>query len=135
VGQGYYLSLYDDKQNKYFNIQPFLDKLGELAYNEHSLWGYIKDNPLRVKDYHELAYKDARFILFHFPILEWAHYWRKSVHLYGHNHRPRKPVSEYWDKRAINVGVDVNGFYPISAEVIYERAFDENGMEVSCVDT
>ena len=78
-----------------------------------------------VKDYHELVYKDARFILFHFPILEWAHYWRKSAHLYGHNHRPRKPVSEHWDKRAINVGVDVNRFCPISAEAIYLRAFDE----------
>jgi len=26
-----------------------------------------------VKEYYELDYKDARFILFHFPILEWAH--------------------------------------------------------------
>ena len=82
-----------------------------------------------VKEYYELDYKDARFILFHFPILEWAHFWRKSVHLYGHNHRPRKPVSEEWDKRAINVGVDVNGFYPISADVVYMKAFGENGAE------
>ena len=48
MGQGFYLSLYDDKQNKYLNIHPFFHKLGELAYNEHSLWGYIKNNPLRV---------------------------------------------------------------------------------------
>jgi len=48
MGQGFYLSLYDDKQNKYLNVHPFLHKLGELAYNEHSLWGYIKNNPLRV---------------------------------------------------------------------------------------
>ena len=48
MGQGFYLSLYDDKLNEYFNIHPFLNKLGELAYNEHRLWGYIKDNPLRV---------------------------------------------------------------------------------------
>ena len=82
-----------------------------------------------VKDYHEMVYKDARFILFHYPILEWAHYWRKSVHLYGHNHRPRKPVSEHWDKKAINVGVDLNGFFPVSAKAIYERAFGESGME------
>ena len=82
-----------------------------------------------VKDYYELDYKDSRFILFHFPILEWAHYWRKSVHLYGHNHRPRKPLSEIWDKRAINVSVDVNDFFPVSAEYIYERAFDEYSSE------
>jgi len=79
-----------------------------------------------VKDYHEIVFKDSRFILFHYPILEWAHFWRKSVHLYGHNHRPRKTVSDHWDKRAINVGVDVNKFFPISAETIYERAFAES---------
>jgi len=48
MGQGFYLSLYDDEQNKYLNIHPFLCKLGEIAYNEHSLWGYIRNNPLRV---------------------------------------------------------------------------------------
>jgi len=48
MGQGFYLSLYDDNQNKYLNVHPFFFKLGELAYNEHSLWGYIKNNPLRV---------------------------------------------------------------------------------------
>jgi len=83
-----------------------------------------------VKEYYELDYKDARFILFHFPILEWAHFWRKSVHLYGHNHRPRKSVSEEWDKRAINVAVDVNGFRPISANEIYEKAFAASESEI-----
>ena len=48
MGQSFYLSLYDEKQNKYLNVYPFLSKLGELAYAEHSLWGYIKNNPLRV---------------------------------------------------------------------------------------
>ena len=84
-----------------------------------------------VKDYHELAYNDARFILFHYPILEWAHYWRKSVHLYGHNHRPRKTVSEHWDNRAINVGVDVNSFFPISADAIYGKAFGDHPPDTS----
>ena len=48
MGQTFYLSLYDDHQNKYLNVHPFMSKLGELAYNEHSLWKYIKNNPLRV---------------------------------------------------------------------------------------
>ena len=82
-----------------------------------------------VKSYHEIEYRDARFILFHYPILEWAHYWRKSAHLYGHNHHQREPVSEHWDKHAINVSVDVNGFFPISAEDVYKRAFGESEPE------
>jgi len=76
-----------------------------------------------IKDYYELPYKDATFILFHFPILEWAHYWRKSVHLYGHNHHKREPVTEDWGKRAINVCTDVNNFTPISGDYIYKRVF------------
>ena len=82
-----------------------------------------------VKDYHVLSYKDARFVLFHFPILEWAHYHRKSVHLYGHihnnvSHRPDETAKfACLGDRAVNVGVDVNNFYPVSADSIYEKVF------------
>jgi len=48
MGQGFFLSLYDEKTNEYMRLRPFFPKLGEIAYNEHHLWGYIKDNPLRV---------------------------------------------------------------------------------------
>jgi len=77
-----------------------------------------------VKDYEVLSYNDARFILFHYPILEWAHYYRKSAHLYGHVHNHTSNILNALDKRAINVGVDVNNFYPISIKDIYIKAFD-----------
>jgi calcineurin-like phosphoesterase family protein len=82
-----------------------------------------------VKDYHVLDYKDARFILFHYPIWEWAHYHRKSIHLYGHVHKnirqATKHTSDYgiFSHRAINVSVDQNDFFPVSAEAIYAKAF------------
>jgi len=79
-----------------------------------------------IKDYYELPYKDTRFILFHFPILEWAHYWRKSVHLHGHNHCAIEPISGYWGKRTFNVCIDLNNFTPISADAIYESVFGNN---------
>jgi calcineurin-like phosphoesterase family protein len=47
-----------------------------------------------VKDYHVLDYKDARFILFHYPILEWAHYHRKSAHCHGHLHKDVSYIPE-----------------------------------------
>jgi calcineurin-like phosphoesterase family protein len=84
-----------------------------------------------VKDYHVLDYKDARYILFHFPILEWAHYHRKSAHLYGHVHNNKSHIPDssvdfrVLGRRAINVGVDMNNFFPISAEEIYIKAFDD----------
>jgi len=83
-----------------------------------------------IKDYEVISYKDARFILFHYPILEWEHYHRKSAHLYGHVHKNTSHIrSETPDKfammseRAINVGVEMNNYRPVSAEEIYERAF------------
>ena len=82
-----------------------------------------------VKDYDVINYKDVRFILFHYPILEWQYYHRKSVHLYGHIHKNTSQIPEvskkfsYLGKRAINVSVDVNDYYPISAEAVYARAF------------
>lgn len=47
MGQSFFLSLYDEKQNKYASIHSMYYKLGEWAYNG-LYWGYIKNNPLRV---------------------------------------------------------------------------------------
>jgi calcineurin-like phosphoesterase family protein len=85
-----------------------------------------------IKDYHVLDYKDSRFILFHYPILEWQFYHRKSAHLYGHVHNNISHYAQHeatrfdiLGKRAINVGVDCNNFYPISAETVYKMAFED----------
>jgi calcineurin-like phosphoesterase family protein len=83
-----------------------------------------------VKDYYVLHYKDARYILFHYPILEWVGYHRKTAHLYGHFHRNNDndpAISDritIWNERTFNVGVDLNGFSPVSAETVYAKAFE-----------
>lgn len=98
---------------------------------------YIQDSDFSaafewVKDYHVLDYKDAKLVLFHYPILEWEHYYRKSALLFGHIHNNSTRSPEDAAKfallgpRAINVGVDCNDYYPISVDTIYKRAF-ENG--------
>lgn len=81
-----------------------------------------------VKDYYVLNYKDSRFVLFHYPILEWEHFHRKSVHLFGHIHAPSGAGKKFWHpkERAFNVGVDNNDYFPVSAEEIYTRAFGED---------
>jgi calcineurin-like phosphoesterase family protein len=82
-----------------------------------------------IKDFFVLDYKDARYVLFHYPIWEWPHYYRKSVHLYGHVHKNISQATEHttdfgiFNERAINVSVDQNGYYPVSADAIYARAF------------
>lgn len=88
------------------------------------------------QSYKELKTEYGPFVLFHYPILEWnaAHYG--SVHLHGHIHssgeyNAKNQLLKYEDrftgahapKRALNlriydVGVDANGYSPVSIEKI-----------------
>ena len=116
-------------------VEQTLEILGSLKGKKHLIvgnhdlylnkQGFDRSAFLSVSHYLELNYKDARYILFHYPIVEWAHYHRKSVHLYGHLHRQILPINEEWGKRAISVAADVINFTPISAEEVYAKAFGD----------
>lgn len=68
-----------------------------------------------IKDYYTFDYSGVKFVLFHYPILEWDGFFKKSVQLYGHVHNTRlNYFKETLDPRAINVGVDLIDFTPIS---------------------
>jgi calcineurin-like phosphoesterase family protein len=84
---------------------------------------FDKSNFEWIKDYYVLNYQKIKFILFHYPIFEWEAYFRDSIHLYGHVHnsggnRGQQKRFELLGKRAVNVGVDVHKFYPVSIEKI-----------------
>jgi len=84
-----------------------------------------------IKDYAEITVDKIRYILFHYPIVEWAHYYRGAIHCYGHIHGhpaaqgtlenlhslPSQPGYRL-PGRCVNVGVDVNGFRPISSHEV-----------------
>ena len=91
-----------------------------------------------VQHYKELKTEYGRFILFHYPIAEWnaAHYG--SVHLHGHIHSTggynaenlKKPYTPPFHTenapqadfrmRIYDVGVDANGFRPVSMKQLAE---------------
>ena len=99
---------------------------------------YSRDHIFQsVQSYKELKTPYGRFILFHYPILEWnaAHYG--SVHLHGHIHSTgeynaqnlsKKYIDRFPDGhtsqqenlglRIYDVGVDANDYKPISLEKI-----------------
>jgi calcineurin-like phosphoesterase family protein len=84
-----------------------------------------------VADYYVLNYKKRKFVLFHYPILEWAGYFRDDIHLYGHVHNSNKDPAQksrldILGNKAINVGVDVNNYFPISIEKVISMV-DGNG--------
>ena len=79
-----------------------------------------------VKDYFVLNYKKMKFVLFHYPILEWDGFFKDSVHLYGHVHNSGKDPGQnkrlsVLENKAFNVGVDVNNFFPVSIETIIKK--------------
>jgi calcineurin-like phosphoesterase family protein len=87
---------------------------------------FNRDNFEWIKDYHVLHYQKTKFVLFHYPIFEWDGYFGGSIHLYGHVHNSGNNIKErekfkVLGKRALNVGVDVNNFCPISIEKIVKE--------------
>jgi calcineurin-like phosphoesterase family protein len=89
-----------------------------------------------VKDYYVLKLEDGRMIvMFHYPMLSWYGSHHGSIHLYGHVHNSEVKGPEFGEKikllgsNAINVGVDINDFYPVSLKRILElvkEGKDEN---------
>ena len=73
-----------------------------------------------VKDYHELVWNNQKFVLFHYPIEEWADYYKGAVHLHGHQHNTSayNLQQKQAGLRRFDVGVDANGYAPVSVEGI-----------------
>lgn len=66
--------------------------------------------------YKEIKYCRERFVLMHYPLLEWNHMYHGSYHLHGHIHSfPDYNIKNKNDNiRRYDVGVDANYFYPVA---------------------
>lgn len=56
------------------------------------------------------------FVCMHFPIASWINMNAGFIHLHGHVHLP--PHQRIADGKAMDVGVDGNGLYPISMDEV-----------------
>ncbi|MDR0442979.1 MAG: metallophosphoesterase [Treponema sp.] len=80
-----------------------------------------------VKDYYVLEYETKKFVLFHYPIFMWDGYFDgTAIHLYGHVHnmlgnKKEQERLNILGKKAMNVGVDMNNFFPVSIEKIIQE--------------
>lgn len=75
---------------------------------------------LWIKDYGEVVYQNTRFILFHYPIMEWNGYYKGTVNLHGHQHNHEDYNYRNLEQGILryDVGVDANYMAPVSAEDI-----------------
>jgi len=123
------------------NGKKYLIKGNHEKYLEEQYFNYKAYE--WVKDYYVLNAEGLKIILFHYPILQWDGSHHGSIYLYGHIHNGYKKYPEFGQKikllgpRAINVGVDVNNFYPVSIYEIKERVLskevnsDENKGDIT----
>ncbi len=106
--------LYSLKGRKYL-IRGNHDNFVDSEIFEPSLFCYIRD-------YMEITYLNQRFVLFHYPILEWNGYGKGAIALHGHQHNHK----DYNVKNRANgilrydVGVDANNMEPVSAVEIID---------------
>ena len=66
-----------------------------------------------VKDYHDLKVAGQRFILFHYPIRNWHHCYKGTIHLFGHSHGGTPDYG-----RSTDVGVDCWDYSPVHIDTI-----------------
>lgn len=73
-----------------------------------------------ILDYLELEYANTKFVLFHYPMLEWNGFFRDSIALHGHQHNHEDYNYENLKNGILryDVGVDANYMAPVSAEDI-----------------
>ena len=82
--------------------------------------GFDRSLFVSIQDYLELTYQNTRFVLFHYPILEWNGSRRGAVALHGHqhNHKNYNLANRRNGVLRYDVGVDANNMAPVSAEEI-----------------
>jgi len=74
-----------------------------------------------------LKYKKEHIFLCHYPIAEWSGFYRGSWHIYGHIHNAKNEAFSYMRnfEKALNAGVDICNFYPVTFEelIMYNEEF------------
>lgn len=100
-------------QGKKYLVKGNHDLFVEKDYFNHSLFEEISP-------YMELRTNHQLYVLCHYPMEEWNGYFRDSIHLHGHIHgMPQYNENQRaMGNRRYDVGVDANGYAPVSLEEI-----------------
>lgn len=110
-------------------VMEALSQLKGRKYLIHGNHDRFVDNPtfdnslfIWIKDYAEIIYENTRFILFHYPIMEWNGFYKGSIQLHGHqhNHEDYNFYNLQHNIRRFDVGVDANYMTPVSAKELVE---------------
>ena len=106
--------------------------LRRLNGNKHLIIGNhdlanLKDSDFRaefteIRDIQSVHDGDVKIILCHYPMAEWAGYYRDAWHFFGHIHNSDSTAQKIMKElpRCFNVGVDLINFTPKTLEQLME---------------
>lgn len=69
----------------------------------------------------EVDYEEQKYILCHYPMLEWKGQYRGSIHLYGHVHSSQMYNGILSASNSYHVGLDTNDLTPVSIDQINSK--------------
>lgn len=80
-----------------------------------------------VQDYLEMTYLNQKFVLFHYPIVEWNGSGKGVISLHGHQHNHKEYNVKNQQNKILryDVGVDANDMAPVSAKEIIDWGRDK----------
>ena len=89
------------------NITPIQSELKELGIT-------------LLDSIHEINYQKTKFVLCHYPLLEWNGFYKDSIHLHGHQHHNAfyNEMNRHNNVLRYDVGVDANDYKPVSINEI-----------------
>lgn len=128
-----------DNWNSVVNHEDTVYHLGDFGFGKRSRLEYIfaclngtkhlilgnhdKHNDVHkfawdsVNDYLEINHRKTKMVLFHYPIGSWNKLARGAMHLHGHSHGNYSRTGG----RMLDVGVNMNNYYPISIDGVYNK--------------
>jgi len=113
-------------QRKAFETVSKLNGILHLVAGNHD-FPYLKNT-----DYHYLfadvdhlrylSHEGEHIFLCHYPLAEWSGYFRGSWHIYGHIHNAKNAAYLHMRnlENALNAGVDICGYMPVTFEELKE---------------
>ena len=105
-----------------------IELLKQLNGRKHLVVGnhdkkYLKNADFRkqfkeVEDIIKISVNGQTAVLCHYPMAEWNRYFRGGWHIHGHIHNRRGETFRFMrtQERALNAGVDITNFSPVSFE-------------------
>jgi len=134
VGDLYYGGRDAAGQDEAISIVKKLNGILHLVAGNHD-FPYLKNMEYHylfadVDQIRYLKHEGEEIFLCHYPLAEWSGYFRGSWHVYGHVHNHKGAVYSYMkeQEKALNAGVDICGFMPVTFQELksYNDIFKAN---------